>query len=661
MNLEQLIAEIKEVDICRFCNFWDIGFVNIDEINDVVYDSFVEKIKKIVRGLVDGRHTLTVTNQEVGELKIPITQLVYEIYAFTCLNEEIFKRISFGDFLEFIKKKKKILEEQDWEVFFSENPIFPVLSEMQRDIDKVRFENVYKKIFYIRYANVNDIRGISFDEKKMWVQRFFLQEILRIYFMEVIVSYYHERMSIYEVSIVPVNWVWALNNCLYPKTDVSTTDIKYRDKYLIGNLSKHLSEESKFLSEMYSGRVDVDYEEMFDIPDKVMTQRGMLHHVDKTGKYINVIAGRRHTTDSPDNFENTVYMLGGCVFFGYAEEDRYTVSSCLQRLLNRKFENRWRVVNLATWGGNIDEEHEILKSLRYRPGDIVIISYAGLIPIGDNYQANDISYKFAEGNDNIRYFNSLVHCNCYGYEVIACNIFEKYKELFCRRFERNEYIDIFSLDNEEGYEKDHISKMYYDLKKKIPNIEDGVGAIVMNCNPFTNGHRYLIEKAAKHEKLLIVFVVEEDKSEFPFNERFELVKKGTSDIPNVMIVPSGSLMISSKTFPEYFTKKENNRIDIDPSADVFLFGRWIAPYLNIKRRYVGEEPFDLVTRKYNQVMKEILPTYGIKVEEIKRKTSDDGVVISASRVREYLHKGEWNKLKNIVPKTTYDYLQKKYR
>ena len=41
-----------------------------------------------------------------------------------------------------------------------------------------------------------------------------------------------------------------------------------------------------------------------------------------------------------------------------------------------------------------------------------------------------------------------------------------------------------------------------------------VGAIVMNANPFTKGHRYLIEKAAAECGFVYVFVLSEDKSVF---------------------------------------------------------------------------------------------------------------------------------------------------
>ena len=42
-----------------------------------------------------------------------------------------------------------------------------------------------------------------------------------------------------------------------------------------------------------------------------------------------------------------------------------------------------------------------------------------------------------------------------------------------------------------------------------------VAAIVMNANPFTLGHQYLVEKAAAENDLVHLFMVSEDASLFP--------------------------------------------------------------------------------------------------------------------------------------------------
>ena len=186
-----------------------------------------------------------------------------------------------------------------------------------------------------------------------------------------------------------------------------------------------------------------------------------------------------------------------------------------------------------------------------------------------------------------------------------------------------------------------------------------VGAVVMNCNPFTLGHRYLIETAARRCDKLIIFVVEEDKSVFPFNDRLKLVEAGTRDISNVKVMPSGKFVLSSLTFSEYFNKSEMQDRVIDTSLDVTVFARDIAPCLGITKRFAGEEPFDNVTRQYNDNMKRILPQYGIEFIEIPRKETD-GEPISASRVRKLLDEKRFDEIARLVPETTLEYLREKF-
>lgn len=186
---------------------------------------------------------------------------------------------------------------------------------------------------------------------------------------------------------------------------------------------------------------------------------------------------------------------------------------------------------------------------------------------------------------------------------------------------------------------------------------DTVGAIVMNCNPFTLGHRYLIEYASKCCEKLYIFVVEENQSVFPYDVRLTLVKQGVSDLTNVSVFPSGPYIISSSTFPTYFLKKDIDVTLTQAELDIAIFAQRIAPALNIKLRFAGEEPGCHTTQKYNNAMKHLLPEHGIKIVEIPRKETEDGKVISASTVRMRLSEegiGEW--LHDFVPRTTFEFL-----
>lgn len=84
-----------------------------------------------------------------------------------------------------------------------------------------------------------------------------------------------------------------------------------------------------------------------------------------------------------------------------------------------------------------------------------------------------------------------------------------------------------------------------------------IAALVMNANPFTLGHQYLVEKAAAENDLLHLFIVSEDASLVPFKIRKQLVMKGTAHLKNICYHDSGPYIISNATFPSYFQKDEN--------------------------------------------------------------------------------------------------------
>lgn len=188
----------------------------------------------------------------------------------------------------------------------------------------------------------------------------------------------------------------------------------------------------------------------------------------------------------------------------------------------------------------------------------------------------------------------------------------------------------------------------------VPRFEGVVGAAVMNCNPFTKGHRYLIETAAKTVDRLYVFVVSEDRSRFSFRDRFEMVKLGTGDLENVAVLPSGEYMISQATFPTYFLKDGANAEAVFAELDLTLFASRIAPALGITKRFVGTEPYCAVTNNYNEVMKQLLPSFGVEVCEIERTGG-----VSASLVRSLLDEGDLAGIRGLVPESTYEYIEKR--
>ena len=177
------------------------------------------------------------------------------------------------------------------------------------------------------------------------------------------------------------------------------------------------------------------------------------------------------------------------------------------------------------------------------------------------------------------------------------------------------------------------------------------GVVVMNCNPFTLGHRYLIEQAAKQVEQLYVMVVREDCSLFAYTERKAMVEQGVADIENVSVIDGSDYAISRATFPTYFLKRLDDAADTQMLLDLDLFRRHIAPALGATVRFVGTEPTDQLTRRYNQLMHEALKD----VREINR-LEKDGNAVSASRVRKAMEEGDMNTIRQLVPPTTLPYI-----
>ena len=178
-----------------------------------------------------------------------------------------------------------------------------------------------------------------------------------------------------------------------------------------------------------------------------------------------------------------------------------------------------------------------------------------------------------------------------------------------------------------------------------------ISALVMNANPFTLGHQYLVETAAKASDLLHLFIVSEEQSLVPFEVRKRLVQEGTAQFDNIIYHDSGSYIISSATFPAYFQKDDAAVIESQARLDLAVFSR-IAESLGIQTRYVGSEPTSVVTSAYNAIMAEELPKQGIACHIIERKEAD-GKPISASTVRKALQEDNLDLVKSLVPESTY--------
>jgi [citrate (pro-3S)-lyase] ligase len=215
--------------------------------------------------------------------------------------------------------------------------------------------------------------------------------------------------------------------------------------------------------------------------------------------------------------------------------------------------------------------------------------------------------------------------------------------------------DVLLMENKKHGVRDFVSAM----KQTDVLLTTDVGAVVVNCNPFTKGHQYLIEEAAKRCHFLYVFVVSADKSDFPAELRFRLVQAGTAHIANARVFPTGPYLVSSATFPDYFFKDTVNVDEANTLLDITVFAERFAAPLGITRRFAGTEPFDALTACYNRAMTKALPGFGIAFVEIPRLETEGGP-ISASRVRRLLKEGRPEETRALVPESTYEILSSNY-
>lgn len=202
--------------------------------------------------------------------------------------------------------------------------------------------------------------------------------------------------------------------------------------------------------------------------------------------------------------------------------------------------------------------------------------------------------------------------------------------------------------------KEGISQFLQTLP--VEKCDGKVGAAVMNCDPFTLGHQYLIETAAKECERMYVFVLSEDKGRFSALDRLELVKRGTAHLMNVTVLPTGPYLISAATFPTYFLKDRDRAGQAQCLLDIEIFCKYFVPRFGITCRYVGTEPLSELTRQYNEALAEALPQRGIALRQVDRFMKN-GAPVSASAVRATLAAEDWDAMAQLVPDTTFAYLK----
>ncbi len=521
-------------------------------------------------------------------------------------------------------------------------------------------ENIYNADVNVEYINsIEDVLAIKCDMIIIcdWTMRH-LNKMNILKNHNVKIEYFHNLYT--ESAYRRYHGDYVIEQCrrytkslgakMYTIRIPSMTELGKKEKVLTyEDRLKWLSKETGI--EAHSQEMDEFNLDRRAFITQTVKNKSARYFADYRSKYVNIIGKTRLVLDVPSDYEYTIFLVGPCIVTGMYTIDKYTLGTILQRKLN-SLGLKYRVVAVGIHN-DVDRFLflETLKTFKIKPNDMIFWFEQSFQWVKWDFDFSDIFKElFLEYGEDF-YYDSPVHVGKEGNKkfvsFLISNIISKIED-----FQESQ---VGGGENVEEISSNELTKFEVGLIENRFTKHLRIGSIVMNCNPFTLGHQYLIETAIKSCDYLYIFVVEEDKSIFSFKERFKLVQEGTSHLKNITVLPSGKFIISQNTFSAYFQKENLKDAIIDPSMDLEIFGRKVVPTLDINIRFVGEEPIDNITRQYNEYMKRMLPEYGIEVIEIPRKEIGKQV-ISASRVRKLLLEENWKEIKKIVPKTTYQYL-----
>lgn len=373
------------------------------------------------------------------------------------------------------------------------------------------------------------------------------------------------------------------------------------------------------------------------------------------GKYFNAQDGRRVTCFQPEEYIGTIYLVGMCTVIGAFVEDQFTIASFLQRkLLENGF--KYRVENYASMirpDSALEKRLEEIKEYSHNDIIVYLSGFTRTVEVNGSlekiFERNKIPSEWVK--------DGYTHCNHKANQVIAESMFEMIKSDLPEDNIKNEKekmrIDI------SGMMRSYIQRSYLDQYFMNYSGEryNTVGAVVIEGSPFNSGHRYIIEYASQKVDFVIVFVLQEDTSLFPFEERFQMIKKGIEDIPNIMVVPNGDFVLSMNNFPDYYKQNYSLTTGMNAEYDVNIFVDYIAKPLHITHRFAGEGVQGRVNKTYYEAMRRILPANGIEFVEIP-KMAVGGEKVCTKQIQQYLEDEQYDIAFAFVPESTKRYLMR---
>ncbi len=464
--------------------------------------------------------------------------------------------------------------------------------------------------------------------------------------------------------------IMLVNKPKFPTSNFSRYEKRIHFKIFINRITKLLYDFG-FISKKSLIKLTCSYTKspITGSPNKL--RKNYMVNKDFENRYSRVVNGYRQDIKQKSRQNcSSIFVFGSSLVYSTSCEDAQTLPSFLDSHINSP---NFQILNKGVSSSDVMNSCFAILDTQISKGDIIILY--GLNPLSEQEKNEikkectflDLTAIFKRPHSHKEVFYDTTHLRPEGNKAVAKFIAKEINLNFIKR----SFIPPYSLSNKEKeifhkinqcriraalrYIDEKFPKYINVLKSKYKLGTNGIA--VMNCNPFTLGHKHLITNASKMVDNLYIFVIEEDKSYFKFKLRLEMVKKAVKDIANVEVVPTGKYQVSSMTFPEYFHKEETFNPSMDVSYDLEIFTNYIAPTLKLTFRFIGKEPFCKTTRTQHEIMKKILPPKGVSVIEIERLENKYGP-ISASKVRKLIKNKEFDTLDSFLPRTTIDSLIK---
>ena len=375
---------------------------------------------------------------------------------------------------------------------------------------------------------------------------------------------------------------------------------------------------------------------------------------DCEGPYFNVVDGERVTLDQPDDPQHTIYFFGPCIMIGAYVEDQHTIESFLQKRLNEAG-YRYKVVNCGCYETRYQEMVHIT-STPMKPGDIMVMHIENrpypqttTIDLTDLLDTHDVPNEWL--------LDIPLHCNHKVNEIYANELFDRMVAEGALKKNEGESTDPKKAEPVMLSRDLAVNSLYLDLYYNDFHPVEGmtVGTVGMHGNPFTLGHRYLIETASKQVDKLFVLLIGDELGVFSYPERFAMAVDATSDLENVTIVSGGPFQATRNVFRDYFVKINPSDMTESALADTLIYAEVIAKRLGITHRFLGDEKHNPKMDFFNKLLLETLPKYGINAIELPR-LAVHGHSISASTSRNAASEGDLETLLDNVPVATLKYL-----